>query len=52
MQKFKRVFAFIFSLALVISLFSNVGLEIEASINNTVTVYYNNNSWSQAYIHY
>ncbi|MBD5089451.1 MAG: hypothetical protein HDT30_11710 [Clostridiales bacterium] len=52
MQKFKKALAFLFSLAMVISLFANVGLEIEASTNNTITVYYNNNSWSQANIHY
>lgn len=52
MQKLKRALAFLFSLAMVIGLFTNAGLEIEASTNNTVTIYYNNSSWSQAYIHY
>lgn len=52
MQKFKKALAFLFSIAMVIGLFTNMGLEIEASTNNTVTVYYNNNSWSQAFIHY
>lgn len=52
MQKLKRALAFLFSLVMVIGLFTNAGLEIEASTNNTVTIYYNNSSWSQAYIHY
>lgn len=52
MQKLKKAFAFLFSLVMVIGLFTNAGLEIEANTNNTVTIYYSNDSWSQANIHY
>lgn len=52
MKKLKSTLAFLLSLAMVIGIFANVGLKIEASTNNTVTIYYNNNSWGQAYIHY
>ncbi len=51
MKSLKKVFAFLLSLAMVIGVFANAGLEINASTNNTVTVYYSS-SWSQAYIHY
>ena len=51
MKSLKKVFAFLLSLAVVIGIFANAGLEINANTNNTVTVYYSS-SWNQAYIHY
>lgn len=51
MNHAKKVFAFLLSLIMVIGVFANTGVTINASEGNTVTVYYNS-AWNQAYIHY
>ena len=51
MKSLKKVCAFFLSLLMVIGVFANSGLKINAETNNTVTVYYYN-TWDEAYIHY
>lgn len=53
MKTLRKALAFFLSLAMVIGVFAGAGLKlnVNASTNNKVTIYYNN-SWGQAYIHY